>query len=207
MELLKDLELVEVVIEDEKAVMSFLNREKGEIETVNFNKKVYDNESNKFIENEEKAKKVDEWCDKEFGLAFKDLGKAVGVKKDIYAYDNFSSLWECEQIEKFDKSMEGQIIPTTIKEVVDDGIAIRIRFDYNDKTYESKMTYADYMEDMKKWIVNRLKKQKQYKKFEDKFLVPVERANELIGKDIMVEVKKAFGKFVYADIKKLKKDN
>lgn len=203
MELLKDLELVEVVIHEGKATLSFLNCEKGEIETINFNKKVYDD--GKFVDNEEKAEKVEQWCQEYFNLSFDELGKAVGMKKDVYAYDNFSSLWEVEQIEKFDKDAVGQIFQAEIKNIEDDGKGIRIKFEYDGKIYESKMMYADYMEDMKKWIVNRLKKKKQLMKFEEKYHVPVDKCNDLIGKSVMVEVKKAFGKHIYAEIKPLPK--
>lgn len=64
------------------------------------------------------------------------------------------------------------------------------------------MTYADYMEDLKQWFTNPQKKVKQFKKFENKFGVSVENSDEIIGKEIMVEVKVAFGKFPYGDIKK-----
>lgn len=205
MELLKNLQLVEVVYENEKtkAVMTFLDEERGEVRDVQFNRKVYDDATKNFVDNEEKAKQVDKWCKDYFGLPFDKLQKAVDEERrmDVYAYPKFNSLWEVDFVEKFDADMVGQIFETTIKDIVDDGKAIHIKFEYEDKTYESKMTYADYLENKKQWFINPQKKVKQYDKFETKFHVPVSEAKTLIGKKIMVEVKKAFGTHVYNEIK------
>lgn len=205
MQLLEQLELMEVVYEDNnnKAVLTFLDRDAGEIREVNFNKKIYEND--KYVENKEKAEKVEKWCKDIFDLTFDNLTKAIGEKHDIYAYDNFNSLFEVDIVEKFSKDMVGQIIDTEIKEIIIDDQAIKIRFDYEDKTYESRMGYAKYLEDIKTWFVDPQKKKKQYEKFIEKFGVPCEEKDSLIGQRIMVEVKIAFNKFVYNEIKPLPK--
>jgi hypothetical protein len=201
MELLTQLELVDVTFEDKKAVLTFLDEERGEIREVNFNKQSYDNDASKFIDDPEKAEKVDKWCEEYFGLTFDRLAEAIGEKKDIYAYDRFNSLFPVKMVAKFEKDMVGQIMQIVISDVIDDGKAIHIEFDYEGETYESKMTYADYLEAKKTWFINPQKKKKQYDKFEEKFGVSVENKAELIGKDAMVEIKLAFSKFVYVDIK------
>lgn len=200
-EKLEQLELVEVVIKEGKATLQFIDMERGELREVIFNKNIFDKEKNEFVPDEEKAVKVEEWCQEYFQLTFDDLSKAIGVKKDVYAYDKFNSLWESEQIAKFDKDMVGQIISSTVKDVTDDGIGVHIKFEYEGEVYQSNMTYSDYMETMKKWFTNPQRQRKQYEKFEEKFGISIENKEELIDKDIMVEVKSAFGKFVYPDIK------
>jgi hypothetical protein len=205
MELLNNLELVDVVFEGQKATLVFLHADRGEIREVNFNKQSYDADSKKFIDDAEKAAKVDKWCEEYFGLPFDRLAEAIGERKDVYAYDNFNSLFEVAMVSKFDDDMVGQIFEADIKEVIDDGKKIAIRFEYEGNTYESKMTYADYLESRKEWFVNPQKKDKQFKKFEEKFLVPVSQKDELVGKTIMVEVKKAMGKWVYSEIKPFRK--
>ena len=50
MELLKELELVEVSVEDGKAELTFLDEENMEIRKVNINKKKYDNDKNIWVE-------------------------------------------------------------------------------------------------------------------------------------------------------------
>lgn len=204
MEILKDLELVAVDYENNstKAVLTFLDVNRSEVRRVNFNLQTYDNATSRYIDDPEKEKKVGEWCQTYFGCSFYDLGSRIGVKKDVYAYDNFNSLWECSVIEKFTEEDVGEFFSTTISEIEDDGNAIRIRFPYGDKTYESKMTYATYIEAMKQWFVDPIKKQEVYKKFQTKFQCPIENKDKLIGHQINVEVKKAFNKFAYADIKK-----
>lgn len=214
----KELELVDVKFENEgkKAVLVFLDDEEKLIHEVNFNKQDY--KDGKFVDSDEKAEMVDKWCDEYFGLSFNDLGKAKGTTKTVYMYKKFNSLFETVEIAKFEPDMVGQIIGADILEVVDDGVAIRIRFkptedvveefglDENE-VYESKMSYADYMEERGEWFVNPQKQRKQVNKFADKFGVSVDDAVEgaLNGQRIVVEVKEAFGKFVYNEIKPLKK--
>lgn len=201
MELLQQLELVEVNFEDKKAILVFLDESRGEIREVNFNKQSYDNDANKFVDDSEKAEKVEKWCEEFFELSFDRLAEAIGEKKDIYAYDKFNSLYEVQVVSKFEKDMVGQIFEVPVKNVTDDGKAIHIEFDYEGDTYENKMTYADYLESKKQWFVNPQKQKKQYDKFQEKFGISVDEKEKLVGQNVMVEIKLAFGKFVYADIK------
>ena len=201
MELRKNLELVDVTYENnhKKAVMTFLDKERKQVRIVNFNKQAYQN--NAYVDSDEKAGKVEEWCDQFFGCKFDDLENCVGTKMDVYCYDKFNSLFEIDQIEKFTKDMVGQIFQTEVKEVTVDDYFIRIRYVIDGKTYESKMGYAMYVKGTKEWFQDPQKKEAQFAKFEEKYLVPVERANELIGHPLMVEVKSAFGNNYYGDIK------
>ena len=68
------------------------------------------------------------------------------------------------------------------------------------KRYNSRT--GIYFKDKKEWFQDPIKKEQQYKKFEDKFLVPVSAKDTLIGHPLMVEVKSAFGSNYYGDIKK-----
>lgn len=201
MEILQNLELVDVTFEDKKAVLVFLDEDRGEIREVNFNKQSYDNDANKFIDDEVKAAKVEEWCQEQFGLPFDRLAEAIGERRDIYAYDRFNSLFEVKMIKKFEKDDVGQIMEVEVSSVEDDGIKVSIQFDYDGDTYESRMTYADYLEVKKQWFVNPQKQKKQYEKFEEKFGISIENKDELVGQKVMIEIKLAFGKFVYVDIK------
>lgn len=202
MEIRKNLELVSVEYESEnkKAVFTFLDAERGQVRIVNFNKQVY--RDNKYVDDPEKAAKVDEWCEEYFKCGFESLRECIGQRKDIYCYDRFNSLWEIQQIEKFTADMVGQIFQTEVREIVVDDYFIRIRYDIDGKTYESKMTFGIYFKDKKEWFQDPIKKEQQYKKFEDKFLVPVSAKDTLIGHPLMVEVKSAFGSNYYGDIKK-----
>ena len=68
MELLEQLELVNVEFEEmKKATLVFLDEQKGEIREVNYNKQKYDETTKKYIDNEEQAAKVEEWCEEHFG--------------------------------------------------------------------------------------------------------------------------------------------
>lgn len=201
MELRKNLELVAVDYEnnDKKAVMTFLDKERAEVRTVNFNKQVYSD--NEYRDDADKAAKVEQWCQEYFGVSFIELTNCIGQTKDIYVYDRFNSLFEVEQVEKFTKEMRGQIYQTEVKEIKVDDYFIRIRYIISGKTYETKMTYGTYVENMKQWFVDPQKKETVFAKFKDKYGVPVEEADSLVGHPLMVEVKCAFNKFYYGDIK------
>jgi hypothetical protein len=207
MELLEQLELVDVSYEDgnKKAVLIFLDESRGEIREVNFNKQAFDQTTKKFVDDAEKAEKVEEWCNEYFGLPFDRLAEAIGERKDIYCYDNFNSVFEVQMVEKFGEDMLGQIFETEVVKAFDDGRKIAIQFEYEGKLYESKMQYADYLDARKEWFINPQKKTKQFAKFEEKFLFPVDQIDNLVGRTVLVEVKKAMGKYIYSEIKPFKK--
>ena len=99
----------------------------------------------------------------------------------------------------------GQVFETEVTNAFDDGKKIAIHFEYEGNLYESKMQYADYVEARKEWFINPIKQKKQYDKFEDKFQMPVTDIENMIGKTVLVEVKKAMGKWIYSEIKPFKK--
>ena len=201
MELRKDLVLVNVEYENDgkKAVMTYLDEERKQIRTVNFNRQSY--KDGKYVDDPAKAEKVDSWCDEYFKVAFTDLKECVGQMNDIYCYDRFNSLWEVEIVEKFTKDMKGQIFQSEVKEILVDDYFIKIRYVIDGKTYESKMSFGMFMKDTNTWYQDPIKKDSQYKKFEEKFHVPVEEKDALIGHPLMVEVKSAFGTNYFGDIK------
>lgn len=200
----ENLDLVEVVYEngEKKAVLKFLDIENGELLEVNFNKQVYENGG--WVDNEEKAKKVDEWCKEYFDRDFDKLTERVGDKFNVYKYEKFNSMWETKVVNKFDVKQKGEIFNTTISEITDTGSAISIRYEIDGNTYETKFTYGEYMEGLKQWFTNPQKKIKQFEKFEKTFGISFDEKETIIGKEIMIEIKTAFGKYAYAEIKKPK---
>lgn len=206
MELLEQLELVDVEIEDnKKATLIFLDEYRGEIREVSFNKQAYNQETKKFVDDPAKAEKVEKWCQEFFNCGFDSLGTCIGDRKDIYCYPTFNSLYEVEMLDKFEDDMVGQIFETTIVKAFDDGKKLAMQFNYEGKLYESKQQYADYLEARKVWFPNPTKKQKQFEKFKEKFNIEATDIEQMVGKTVMVEVKKAYGKFIYCEIKPFKK--
>lgn len=202
MELKEQLEIVDVNFEDnKKCTVIFLDEQMGEIREVNFNKQKYDQNSKKFVDDEDKAKQVEEWCQEHFNLPFDRLAETIGERKDVYCYDNFNSVFPVKMIQKFDDDMVGQIFEVEIAHAEDDGKKISLQFEYDGELYESKMQYADYLDARQEWFINPQKRKKQYEKFEEKFGFLVGEIDKMIGKTVMVEVKKAMGKWVYSEIK------
>lgn len=204
-QIMKDLECVEVELSEnkKKAVLTFYCEELGEIRQVQYNQQIYDN--GKYVDSKEKEESIEKMIGEELGLTFATIDKAVGMKKDVYCYDTFNSLHKVDQINKFTKDMQGEIYQTEIKEIRSDDYGIHISYEIEGKTYESKMMHGKYMDSMKKWLKDPQKKAKVFKKFEEKFLVPVEKADTLIGHPIMVECKTCFGTNWYGDIKRFPK--
>ena len=201
MEIRKNLTLVNVEYENDnkKAILTYLDEERKQIRTVNFNRQSY--KDGKYVDDTAKAEKVDGWCQEYFKVGFGDLRTCIGQKHDICAYERFNSLWEVEMVEKFSADMKGQIFQSEVKEIIVDDYFIKIRYVIDGKTYESKMSYGIFMKDSRSWYQDPIKKEAQFRKFEEKFHVPVERKDELVGHPLMVEVKSAFGTNFYGDIK------
>jgi hypothetical protein len=65
------------------------------------------------------------------------------------------------------------------------------------------MTFGKYVEQMKQWFIDPIKKDKTLQKFKEKYGKPIEEADKLIGAKLIVEVKAAFGSHFYGDVKKL----
>lgn len=202
MELRENLELIEVEYENNglKAILTFLDKERKEIRQVNWNRQSF--KDGKFVNDPDKAARCDEWADQFFGVTFDKLPECVGVVKDVYIYDRFNSLYPVMQVKKFTEDMVGQIYQTNVKEITLDDYAIRIQYEIDGETYESKMTFGKYIETLKQWMVDPQKKVSVLAKFEEKYGVPIEKADTLFGHDLMVEVKTAFGSHYYGDIKK-----
>ncbi len=205
MELLKDLECMEVEwsSNDKKVTFTFFDENTGEIREVNYNKQAY--KDGKYVDDPERAERTEQMLLEDIGLDWEHADLMQGQKADVYCYEKFNALHPVDEIVKFADDQLGEVYQTTIKEIIDGDYAIKIRYEIEGKVHESKMTHGKYIESMKKWARNPQKEQQVRDKFEKKFGVPVADRDVLIGKTIMVEVKKAFGSFLYGDIKKLPK--
>ena len=201
MEVRKALELVNVSYENNgmKAVMTFLDQERAEVRIVNFNRQVY--HDGKYENDEQKASKVDTWCHEIFDCEYDELSKCVGKNYDVYVYDGFNSLFEVKIISKFTADQVGQIYQTKIDEVVLEDYFIKIHYTIDNKTYETKQTFGQYLEGMKQWFLDPQRREKEFAKFEKRYHVSVEDRDKLVGHPIMVEVKSAFGDHYYGEIK------
>lgn len=199
---LEQLELVEVSYNDAKVTLTFLDPAAGEIREVNFNKKSFNKETEKFVADDEKAAKTEESLQKHFGLGFDAMEQAVGTKKDIYCYEKFNSLEESNvrELAKFTADDVGQILSGEILEAAVEDEGIRIYVEYEEKTYRCNMGFSKKVGET--YFIDPLKKPKQLAKFEEKFGVDPYEAEQLVGKTVMFEVKKMGGtNAIYIDIK------
>ena len=140
--------------EDYQATLKLADLESKLIYDVNFNKREFDKNTKKWIPSPEKADKVEKLCLEYVGFPFDELEEALGSNFDVYVYENFNSLWEVKFTNKFTDEHKGKSFQTTIDEIEDNGTAILIKYKWKGEPYQSKMTYADYSEDLKEWFVN-----------------------------------------------------
>lgn len=208
-ELRKDLLLVAVTeVENEKFTLDFLSEEEGMLYEVSWNLRKWDNEAsgnNKWVQSDEQEANVAKWAKEVFDVdvsELKNLGDK-GIRKDVYHYGTFNSLWEVSRIEKFDKSRVGEIFPVTVSAIEEDNKGIQVKFEEEGKTYSINFGTSKYMETLNRFVTDPVKRHKSLEKFQDTFGVPFEQSEVLIGQEIMIEVKLAFGKFVYTEAKKL----
>lgn len=204
MEILRDLECVEVTFtpDDKKVNMVFFSEELQQIREISYNKQAYKN--GKWVDDKERAAQIEKMVDEDTGLDWDHLDLMVGQKHDVYDCGNFNSLHPVHTISKFTEDMNGEIYQTTIKEIIDGDFAIKIRYEIDGKTYESKMTHGKYIGSMKKWFKDPQKEASQKERFKKKFGVDFEDHESLIGETVIVEVKKMMSYF-YGDIKKMPK--
>lgn len=198
-----NLELVEVEIDGQKATLTFLDEQDSVIHSVNFNKQKY--VDNKWVDDAEKAAKIEKHCNDLFSCSFDELPTKVGVRKTVFVYDNFSSLFEVSEVCKFTDDMKGEIFQTEIKEIIVDSYHIRIRYEIEGKLYESKQTTGQYLEGKKQWFRDPQREAREIKKFEEKYDCKITEADSLVGLPIIVEVRQAFGQNFWGDIKKPKR--
>lgn len=196
MEFYENLPLLEVEQDDTYIILTFVDEEKNECHDIKWKKQKFDPDEQAYVDDPNKLKQCEEWAEKYLGVTLDNLEDAVGQTHNIYAYETFESLWEADA--KFEEDMVGQIINSKFKDVEETSDGIIIRFDYDGATYRSNMKYTVFKAG--RYMVSPQKRNNQKNRFEEKFGVPLEQADSLIGKDIMVEVK-AMGKNIYCDVK------
>lgn len=196
MELLKQAEVVDVRNDSDVVVFTCLKKDEKKVIEVKWNKGEYDTTLGQVVPNEEKIQQVDGWCEKYFGESLIGINKAVGKTIDVYIYDTFSSFWEVDA--KFKPEDAGKRFTTEVEDIQLTDDAIVIRYPWNGEKYHTTYRFTQKVGD--EFFINPQKKQRQLKKFENLFGLPIERKDELIGMPISIEVKKAFGKYAYGDL-------
>ena len=185
--------LVDVTEIDGKINLLFLANDR--VYEVGWNKKAYDSTLGQFIESEQKEAQVEEWAQNYFKCSVDNLKDAIGTVCPIYSYDTYCSLWESQV--KFTKDDNRKNEVTVIDEIDVTEDAIYIYYKFDGQKHRSRMGYSTKVGN--EFYQNPIKKKKQFANFQDKYGVPVEEKDKLIGKKIKVTVKKAFNSY-YGDI-------
>ena len=212
-ELKKDLALIEVTEELGKNItLSFLDVDgAGSVYDVVWNLRKYNPDAkgqDKWEQSDEQEAQVEKWSQDIFGVPMIELKNlATGslenaVRKDVHHYGSFNSLWEVSRIEKFSKDRVGEILTVTVKEISEDAKGFHVQFEEDGKTYAVTFTTAKYVEILGKFVNDPVKEEKAKVKFKDTFGIAYDEREKLVGEEIMVEIKLAFGQFPYTEAKK-----
>ena len=185
--------LVDVTEQDGKITLMFLANDR--VYEVGWNKKAYDSALGQFVESEQKEAQVEEWSQNYFKCATKDLHDVIGTVCPLYSYDTYCSLWESQV--KFTKDDDKKTETTVIDDIDVTEEAILIFYQFGGQKHRSRMGYSTKVGN--DYYQNPIKRKKQFANFKEKFGVPVEEREKLIGKKILVTVKKAFNNY-YGDI-------
>lgn len=213
-ELKKDLALIEVTEQVGKNItLSFLDVDgAGSVYDVVWNLRKYNPDAkgqDKWEQSDEQEAQVEKWSQDVFGVPMVELKNLASgsldnaVRKDVYHYGSFNSLWEVSRIEKFSKDRVGEILTVTVKEISEDAKGFHVQFEEDGKTHAVTFTTAKFVEMLGKFVNDPVKEEKAKTKFKDTFGITYDEREKLVGEEIMIEVKLAFGQFPYAEAKKL----
>lgn len=189
----EDLILEEILEDENEITLVFVDSDKSEVHDIKWRKKRWDKTKKVFVEDENQLKNTERLCEKFLGLPLSDIQDAEGQAHTVYQYDTYESLEESDA--KFDVDMVGELIQTKIESIHEEdnfGIIIRYQNPNDDnRVYRTNMKWTEWRGN--KYMVKPLLRSKRYRQFEDKFGVPFDEKDKLIGKDIKVLVKEIGG--------------
>ena len=183
----------------ERVILNFVDNEKGELYDVVWNKQKYDQSMGGSVPDKGKELEVAGWCEQYLGVPIEQIQDAIGQEHTVYICDGFNSLWKSAT--KFTEDMKGEIYETVVTDIKADDKDLEIFYEIDGEVYSTHMRYTVWKGN--RMLVNPQKRRKQQQKFLDLFGVPVEEKEKAIGKEIMVECKKAFNSY-FGEIKKVK---
>lgn len=186
---LGELPVVEVEDTDNNLILTFLMEEEGEIRQVKFNKKKYDNTINKWVNDNEQLVRFNENVQEYLKVPLEEVGYIVGQKFPVWEASNYCALWEIKEYSKFPSDYVGQILQLPLVGYDIQETKIVLIFEHGDGQYVSNINFGQYIESLKKSLLDPMKKEKQYNRFKEKFHVPVSEIESLVGREFMVEVK------------------
>lgn len=189
-------EIVDVENNNDSIKFTCLEREKQTVVEVKWHKGFFDSALRKIVPDDTKIEQVNEWCKEYFKLDLNTIHKAEGKKIDVYVYDTYCSFWKTDA--RFKKEDKGKHFETVIDSVDLNNDAIVIRYKWNGETYKTNYRFTQRVGD--NYFINPQKKRRQFDKFEEKFGLPIERRDEIVGMPIKVEVNLAFGAYAYGEI-------
>ena len=206
MQLKENLDLMNTTVTDEAITFDFISTEDDTLYEVKWNLKKYDEDKKAWVEDAGQREKVEKWANEYFDTDIDGLNNLPqGIKKDVYYYGKFNSLWEVAMLSKFPADRAKELFSVTVTNVYRDDFGLKVVFEEDDKNYAVNFSTSKYFKEMNKSFKDASKEIKALEKFEDTFGIPFEKGKALIGQDIMVEIKVAFGDKTYVEAKSLNK--
>lgn len=188
--LIGNLEIVEVKQDDVALELLFFNEEAGEVHTVRVKKQKYDEAKHAYVKDDETYKRYEETLADTLKVAPEDVDTLVGQSFDVWDAGNYCALWDSKTFSKFSEEDIGQILNADVVEIqVQDSKAV-IVLDVDGEQYASNINWGNWVQSLNKSLPDPQRREKQQAKFETKFGIKWDNRDELIGKTVLIEVRK-----------------
>lgn len=188
--LIGNLEIVEVKEDDVALELLFFNETAGEVHTVRVKKQKYDEAKHTYVKDDETYQRYEETLADTLKVAPTDVESLVGQSFDVWDAGNYCALWDSKTYSKFSEEDIGQILNADVVEIqVQDSKAV-IVLDVDGEQYASNINWGNWVQSLNKSLPDPQRREKQQAKFETKFGIKWDNRDELIGKTVLIEVRK-----------------
>lgn len=195
-----ELLMVDKGKEDNVTTFKFLNDETNEIREVVFFKDNYNRETKKFEYNQEQFEKYTSNLKQYLNVTPDTVLDAIGKTFPVWSGEKYDYLWEPAEFYEFPIGFKDQNFEAVIENIWYDEskegtsqeqtrVTFVLKLKDHGKLVKSNMNWGEWVPSLKRSFTNPRKKSTQMEKFAEKFGVTFQNRNEIIGKDVKIEVK------------------
>lgn len=195
-----ELLMVDKGKDDHVTTFKFLHDETNEIREVVFFKDTYDSEVKEFKPDADQYEKYVKNLETYLHVTPDTVYDAVGKKFPVWAGEKYDYMWEPTEFYEFPTQFKGQNFDAVIEDIWYDEskegtpqeqtrVTFVLKLKEHGKLVKSNMNWGEWVPSLKRSFSNPRKRYMQMQNFEEKFGVLFENRNEIIGKDVKIEVK------------------
>ena len=188
--LIGNLEIVEVKEDDVALELLFFNEAAGEVHMVRVKKQKYDESKHAYVKDDDTLAQYEMNLRDVLDIEPTEVESLVGKSFDVWDAGTYCALWDSKSYSKFSEEDIGQILNADVVEIqVQDSKAVII-LDVDGEQYGSNINWGNWVQSLNKSLPDPQRREKQQAKFETKFGIKWDNRDELIGKTVLIEVRK-----------------